>query len=345
MWIYDQLSTKTWIIIIVVIVVIIIMICFFVIYNSNRSTPYHEKRYKLIRYGGLFRQVSGMNIGHPKEAPIFHARPWLGRDLHRGLGEYIGSIRLPTDKKMTLIFPESDFAYEVNIIKYPQWECIPEEGALYKPKNLSIGYHNTDIIIEEGTEFILMVTGIPGNSTNTEDVDTWLSKCDVLVRDIGRDDYSNNSVPAIYKKNKPPVQEDASFAIPVEAFYNNYSDIWLGMNPEYDITHNIVSSPTDTSFPLTSGIVSSITYTPQSIDETIFIIYPNRKHTLNTESAIYVEIDGKRAYLNQNNDAIAAGVFSYDVNTLDTIYVEERILTSPEGNILPFYMYIARPSD
>src|SRR5579872_6892097 len=198
----------------IIFVIVILIICLFVVYIFTRSKTktHYEKRYKLIRYSGLFRQVSGLNIGHPKEAPIFHARPWFGRDLHHGLGEYVGGIKLPPGKMISLTFPETDFAYEVNIMKYPQWENILEENTLYKPKNISIGYRGTDVIIEENIEFIIMVTGITGSNTHLrdEDVDVWLNKCNILILEEPSSDVAAATMPAIYKKNKPPTQEDAS---------------------------------------------------------------------------------------------------------------------------------------
>ena len=94
------------------------------------------------------------------------------------------------------------------------------------------------------------------------------------------------------------------------------------------------------SFPSSCGIVMSLTYKPKSLDENIFIIYPNRKYTSEIESAIYMEMAKTKTYLKQEDKTIAAGIYSFKPENLDSIYIEERLLVSPNSKILPFYLYI-----
>ena len=93
-------------------------------------------------------------------------------------------------------------------------------------------------------------------------------------------------------------------------------------------------------FPPTNGIVESQNYTPTKLNQILIIIIPNRKLTLGTESVVYLESDNKRIYFSPNENEIV-NIYTYIINDMNDVYIEERILSSNKSSNLPFYLYVA----
>lgn len=323
---------STSLIIFAAIIAVCIFVAFVVIITCSKGRRSSSSQYPLTRFGELFRQVSGFNLGHPKDAPIFHARPWFG--THGS--NFVGVCTIPKHSMLVLKFNPINFGYELNVLQYPQWE--PLTPPLYKPCKLSIGLTDaSDIIVpSDQKQILILITGIVG-TIKTKEVEEWLDCSNVYF------------TPA--KQGKPQVErdlpqvEDKMTAPLIEAFYTKYIDSWLNINTTYALTHDITATFSKTSFPPTKGVVWSLVYTPSSVDDTIFLVYPNRQHTLHVNSAMYIEIDGKRTYIYQAETNQVAGIHEYEVTSLHTIYVEERFLVKPNENILPFHMYVAHPLD
>lgn len=306
--------------IIIICVLIVIVIIILVIVSYRKTKP----KYKLMRFGGLFRNVSNLNLGHPKNAPIFNARPWFGTDFNSGLANYLGVITIPTDKSMYIRFPKVASNYEVSVLEYPTWEQIGH--VVYEPELLTIGYTEEDnVTIDKNKEVLVLISG---------NEDCWLDDCEVWFATSPKSRYISNKHLAQVDETKHNLQ--------INNMYNKYIEDWLSMNPGYIVRQDIIASRIETSFPPTAGVTFSAVYTPKSRIETIFVLYPNRNVTISKDTALYIEIKNKRTYLKQENNSIAGG-YTHDANELDSLYIEERVLVSPESTILPFHVFIATP--
>lgn len=315
---------------IIVAVVIFIIVFIFVFYYFSRK-KINTTRFRLVKFGGLFRSVSNLNIGHSEGAPICHARPWLSRNFNLGLEEYLGIVSIPKGKSLYLNFPYIKTPYEVNVINYPIWEHLGD--TIYCPSKMSIGYSNRDnIVISPGDKKILIIiTWIKGfnhNNVSKNEVDDWLNMCEVYF-----DLPPQKTIP---NKSKLPLIVDDYNKEEVDANSNEIIEEHLQSKSGYSVVEEVTSTITEDCFPPTAGITLSLTYIPSSVDEILFIILPKRE-----DRAIYVEIGGKRTYLEEKNTPIC-GVFPLQITSLEHIYIEEKILVSPESLILPFYMLVAR---
>lgn len=299
-----MLESLNYKIIFIVLVVIIILVIVIVLITNKKK---HIEEYKLVKFSGLFPSISNLNIGHPSNAPIFHARPWLGSEMNKGLTNYLGLVNVPDGKSLYIQFPKEAKNYEVNTISYPSWELIGE--TIYEPKIYELNNIKDNVLI--------LITGIGD--------DNWLNKSRVYFSDI-----SNK----IYPEKSPPVVDESKYIKDINTFYNST----IGENTY--LIDQMTSDLDDSSFPNSSGIIMSLTYTPRSLDENIYLIYPNRVYTSGIESAIYVEINKKKVYLKQEDSNISSGIYSYKPETLDPIYIEERYMVSHSSKVLPFYLYI-----
>lgn len=293
--------------IIIIIVVIIIVVIW---YCSN--TKKDSKVYKLVKFSGLFSNITNLNIGHSSNAPIFQARPWLGEELDKGLDSYMGIIQIPKDKSLYIKFPKNAKNYEVIAISYPSWELI--DGPMFEP-----GLYE---LCDVSDRMLILITGIGEGE--------WLDQAKVY--------YSNKSGNLSGNKTLPVVDEN-KYINEVNIFYDLTVGEYLKEN-NLELKDEISSQIETLSFPLSSGIVTSIAYKPKSLDETIFIVYPNRKYTTGIESAIYLCMNKKKIYLKQEDVNSVAGIYSFTPETLDDIYIEERLLVSKQSRILPFNIYL-----
>lgn len=290
--------------IVFIILVVITIIVIIVVLITNKKKDKQE--YKLVKFSGLFSSISNLNIGHPSNAPIFHARPWLGGEINQGLTNYLGLVTIPEGKSLYIKFPKEASNYEVNAISYPSWELLGETN--YEPKIYELNNTKENVLI--------LVTGI-GN-------DNWLNKSKVYFSDI-----SNKSL------NKPlPLVDETKYIKDINIFYNST------IGEDTYLVDQMTSELNDSSFPSSSGIIMSLTYAPKNLDESIYLVYPNRIYTSGIESAIYLEINKKKVYLKQEDNNTSAGIYYYKPETLETIYIEERYLVSHSSKILPFYLYI-----
>jgi hypothetical protein len=321
-------SSKTVLMAIAFVLALVIVITIVSIVCSEKPKPF---RNKLVKFGGQFRQVSGLNLGHPLNAPIFHARPWFGKDFNSGLKEYIGALIIPEGQSLYVKFPPTNGSYEISVVLYPEFEVIG--STIYCPSVITVGYSVHDNIILPHLEktILFLVTGI-GIETDTSNTNScyWLDRVDVYL-----------AHPPSFKRallNIPPTVNDYTASNAVEEFEKQFLGEWLRLNPDYTITKKVIALPIE-SFPVTLGLTNNIVYVPESPNETLIVIYPNRINTLNKEAALYAEVKGKRTYLKQENN-IAAGAFIYNADTLDSIYVEEKILVDPNSRLLPVTMYV-----
>ena len=302
------MDTKYIILAFIIVVVIIIVIVMW--YNSSGKKD--NKTYRLVKFSGLFSNITNLNIGHYSNAPIFQARPWLGKELDKGLDSYMGVIQIPKDKSLYIKFPKEAKNYEVSAIAYPSWELVDDptfEPNLYELSGIS-------------ERILILVTGIGEGD--------WLDQAKVY--------YSTPSGKPKRKKELP-ITDENKYINEINIFYNLTVGEYLREH-NLTLTDEITSIVETSSFPLSSGIITSITHKPKSLDEVIFIVYPNRKYTSGVESAIYLTMNKKKIYLKQEDNNLVAGIYSFTPETLDDIYIEERLLVSKESKILPFNIYL-----
>jgi len=336
-----------WYIIILIIVIVIVILVMVLIFTSPKQDT-DKKEGKLVQFSGLFKQVSGLNIGHSNGAPIFHAHPWFGKGFGSGIGEYLGALKLNEDESLYLQIPryssttDLNSSYEVNVFAYPSWEQLGE--TLYCPRNVSIGSSNmNDIIVDSDQEIIVIITGfsvLPNSVViNTQ---KWLSQCKIFIAESPVIYRDINGHPNEMRKNSsmklPDISDDKYFDLILEK-YNQFIDSFLQLNEGYVVAQDIVSQQGGgISFPPTNGVVESITYLPSSVDEVLILIFPNRKVTLGVQHAAYIEVTGERFYLEGTKEI--ADIYTYNIDKLDQIYIEERFLVSPNNKTLPFYAFI-----
>lgn len=316
-----SLSKEVIYIIVAVVIFIIVFIFIFYYFSQKKKNTY---KFRLVKFGGLFRSVSNLNIGHSEGAPICHARPWCGRNFNSGLEEYLGIVCIPKSKSLYLSFPAVKTPYEINVISYPTWEHLGD--SIYCPTKISIGYSNRDnvIISPQDKKVLIIVTWIKGF-----DSDDWLNMSEVYFDMPPEKNILN-------KSKLPLIVEDYT----KEEIDNNANQvIEEGLKSGYTVVEEVTSTTTEDSFPPTIGITLSLTYIPLSIDEILFIVLPERENR-----AIYVEIGGKRTYLEEKKTTICS-VFPLQITSLEHIYIEEKILVCPESIVLPFYMLVARSEE
>jgi type II secretory pathway pseudopilin PulG len=310
------LTAKTVLIIVAVVIFIVIAI---VIFYSCKQSP----TYKLVRFGGLFRGASNLDIGHSLGAPICHARPWLNTDFNSGLQEYLGAITIPKDKSLYLKFPNKHSSYEVNVVQYPSWEHIG--ATIYRPTEICIGYnrHNNIILSKEDKKILIIVTWIKKIKEDTQ----WLNKCEVY--------FDKPPTSTLINKAVLPTITDEASKEEIEEAANQEVEEYIQNKDNYKITQEVISTINRDPFPPTLGISFSLTYTPSKANEIIFVVLPNRPYT-----GVYIEIGGKRTYL-EDKSSSTGGIFVFELNSMETITIEEKILASPDSNILPLYLIVA----
>lgn len=310
----------------IIIIVILLIITGLVVISTRRTSPPKEKTssYKLITIGEHFRSLSGLNLGHAADSPIFHAHPWFGKRFGSGIGEYLGAVKIKPGRALCLTFPTAgQLSYEVNIFGYPSWDQLTP--TLYCPTRLYIGPGKTNNIITT-TEIVVIVSGI---ASDKEIRNKWLSHCDVqFVRPpSSRIDLT---APAL------PVASDDQYYDEIKKHYDEFMS-------EYDYINitDMVSSSEPYKFPPSLGAVESLRYTPSEIGVNILIIQPNRVLTLGAESAFFIEIRGARKYFTSSTKS-RVNFYMFTATATDEIYMEERFLVKADDHslLLPFYVYI-----
>jgi hypothetical protein len=318
---------------IIIFVIIFIIFIIFLWWPKYEEEIPHYKVGKFIEYSGMFKYVSNLNIGHDKDAPIFHARPYFGKNqCGGGMGEYFGVMKVKSHESIFMNFASiknKDLYYEVNIFEYPSWEHLGE--TYLSPKNLSIGTSTFDnLTLNSNKEIIIIITGFMDN----ELMNSWLSQCKI---------YTNKSPksPSELKQLTYELKSDEDCNI--KNTYEKFIKEFLKQNSNYKINYEITSSQSsEESFPPTNGIVENVEYSPKNLDEILIIIIPNRKFTLNVPQASFLEFAKKRIYFTSNNQD-NVDIYTYQITTLDDIYIEERFPISNKSLTLPFYVYVASP--
>lgn len=321
----------------IIILALIFIFVLYVIYKfkSGKKVEVKEDSKRLIRYSGLFRHATGLNIGNDKVSKLFHARPWLGNDTDSGMGECLGALKLENDKSLEIKFPKDNFGiiHEVNVFKYPSWEKLSD--TLFNCDEVNIGYTKYDDIpiSKSNEEIIVIITGIQ-DQQNEELVNLWLENTKVSVVEAPFKNFNKEKI--------IPKIDDHEYLETADSMYEEFSNNWLNSLPcKYSETCNVISdkSDKDSVFPPTSGIVETLTYIPSSLTEKILIVYPNRNMTLKTNSSFYMEINNHRTYFeNEQNSPLNFVVLN--VENLHTIHFEERFFVSDESKTLPFYIYV-----
>ncbi len=318
-----------YIIILVVVVVIVLILIYFLISSGDK----HEfKEGKMVEYSGMFKRVSNLNIGHDRDAPIFHARPYFGNNqFQSGIGEYFGVMKITDKESIQIDFPttRNKVYYEVNIFDYPSWEQI--DNTLINPKSLSIGCSSfDDIKIAQDKEILIIVTGYMNNELMTD----WLNKCHVYTG-ISTE-YKNKKLNINYGKKSDISHQDL-----INQKCEEFVDQFISLNPNYNINIQIISSlSNETSFPPTNGVIETVLYTPKNVDEVLIIVIPNRKLTLDVPEATFLETDDKKLYFqNSSNDVV--NIYTYQITTLNDITIEERFPIAMDSSTLPFYVFVA----
>lgn len=322
--------------IIAVIIVAIILAIILLVYMTSQNKTLTYKVGKIVEYNGMFKRVSNLSIGHDKNAPIFHARPYFGDNkFNSGMGEYFGVIKINDDESVYLEFPSMKnklLYYEVNIFEYPSWEQIGD--TLLNVKYLSLGTSIYDTIkIKSGKEIIIFITGFMDNKL----MNSWLSQCKVYTEE--QPEKSNS----LYRTNdvlEYPNKEDKHYYNNIKSKYENFIKEFIHVNSNYKINMDIISQKThEDSFPPTNGVSESIIYNPNDIDEILIIIIPNRNITLQVPDASYLQVNADCLYFQHGDDIV--DFYTYQVTSLDEIHIEERFPVSHLSQTLPFYMFVA----
>jgi len=321
---------------IIIIVIIIIFLIIYLIFSSSNEKE-KENNYKIgkfVEYSGIFKRLSNLNIGHDKNAPIFNARPYFGKNqFGNGLGEYFGTMKIKSKESIFMdfqnTFKNQDLYYEINVFRYPSWEHIGE--TFLSPKKMSIGTSTFDTLtLNPGDEIIILITGF----MDTELMNLWLESSKI---------YTNKppKIPFQIKELSYNIQCDKTYHHEITQKYEKFVKEFLRTHHNYKIIYEIKSSQSnEESFPPTNGIVESQNYTPTKLNQILIIIIPNRKLTLGTESVVYLESDNKRIYFSPNENEIV-NIYTYIINDMNDVYIEERILSSNKSSNLPFYLYVA----
>ena len=214
------------IIIVIIVSVCIILICFFSSTSSKNNSIYLNG--KLVEYSGMFRKASNLNIGHDKNAPIFHARPYfenLNTDLK---GTYFNTLKIDVDEAVYIDFPvmkNTPLFYEVNVFEYPNWEQI--DDTYFSPTHISIGtsiYNN--ITVKRNKEILILITGFMDDKL----MRNWLSKCKVYY-----DTNNNNTMQSISKKIDYPLNSDSQYLDDIKYQYEVFIQDFINVNPNYKI--------------------------------------------------------------------------------------------------------------
>jgi hypothetical protein len=307
--------------------------------RKGKKPKMKKSKSRLVKFSGLFKHATGLNIGHPNNANIFHAHPWFGKGFGTGIGDYLGAVSLDEDTSLHMELPDKDegINYEVSVFSYPSWELI--NGPFVNMNKISIGSHKTNSIMiphDDGREIVVIVTGwLPSLGEKQTCVDEWM-----------RESKSWIGAPPVMKDKKEyniEIRDDDKHIDLVETKYLEFIKRWLptASEDEYAASYNITSTQMDNEsvFPPTKGIVETVNYTPSEEDEILVLVYPNREITLGQKSSLYIETKGKRSYFNHTDDE-TVGFFVYELDSMDTVYFEERFLISPESKTIPFYVHV-----
>jgi hypothetical protein len=318
----------------IILCIIIFLIIYLIFSSSEKEKQTNYKVGKFVEYSGMFKRVSNLNIGHDTNAPIFNARPYFGENqFNNGLGEYFGVIKIKSTESIFMEFQNTiknnELYYEVNLFKYPSWEHIGE--TFLSPKKLSIGTSTFDTItLNSGDQIIILITGF----MNKELMNSWLSKSKIYTNE-------KTKLPFTIKQLSYDTLNDNEYHKEITIKYENFVKKFLKTHNNYKIIYEIKSSQSnEESFPPTNGIIESISYTPEKLNQILIIIIPNRKLIFNTESVTYLESDNKKIYFSSNDKEIV-NIYTYSMQELNDVYIEERILISNKSENLPFYLYVA----